>query len=176
MQQYLALTVIAPQSSPVLYELAEICALNNCQITESRFSSSGQNQIMMMYISGSWNNIAKIEGPLLALGTNGNVFIKFNRTEMLGAMPEFLPYIVHITCLSAPQTLSQVLSFFTGNDIKLRELSVNSYLANRTQTCMQTIALTIFLPSDTHLAELRESFILFCDEYNLDAIFEPDRI
>jgi glycine cleavage system transcriptional repressor len=176
MQQYLALTAIAPQNSPVLYHIAEICGQYNCQIVESRFSHSGQHQIMMMYISGSWNNIAKIESPILSLGNQEGMLLKLTRTEIQGAQPTFLPYVVHITATSSSQTLSHVLSFFANNQVNVHDLNVQQYTANRTQAQMQTIAMTVLLPADTHLAELRENFILFCDEYNLDAIFEPDRL
>ncbi|MDO8954959.1 MAG: ACT domain-containing protein [Gammaproteobacteria bacterium] len=175
-QQHLALSVIAPEKTDLLKQIAEICAQYQCQITEARFSANGQNHIIMMYIAGSWNAIAKVESPLLALASQENVFLKLTRTEMQAAQPTLLPYIVHITSVSAPQTLDQLLAFFTSNQIKLNDLAVTQYLANRTQAKMQTIVMTVLIPVETHLADLRESFIIFCDEYNLDAIFEPDRL
>jgi glycine cleavage system transcriptional repressor len=86
-----------------------------------------------------------------------------------------VPYIVHITSVSSPHTLNQLLSFFNAHRIKVNELSISHYLANKTLAKMQTIVMTVLLATDVHLADLRENFIMFCDEYNLDAIFEPDR-
>ncbi|MDF2941029.1 MAG: Glycine cleavage system regulatory protein [Gammaproteobacteria bacterium] len=175
MQQYLALTIIAPQDSGILKQIAEACAQYQCQIMESRLSAAGENQIMMMYISGNWSAIAKLETPLAALGNQPNVHFKMMRTEMQSHHNSLVPYIVHITSVSSPHTLNQLLSFFNANKIKVSELAVTQYFANKTQASMQTIVITVLLSTETHLADLRENFILFCDEYNLDAIFEPDR-
>lgn len=176
MQQYFALSAIAPQNSDILSQIAETCAQYHCQIIESRFTSSGQNQLILMYISGNWSNIAKIENPLSALGASEGVHLKITRTEMQEASPNFLPYIVHITSISKPDSLAHLIGFFYGQAIKIHDISINQYRANKTQAEMQTIVMTVLLPANTHLAEVRENFIVFCDEYNLDAIFEPDRM
>jgi glycine cleavage system transcriptional repressor len=175
MQQYLALTVIAPSDSAILSQIAEICALYQCQVMEARLSAAGQNTVMMMYIAGSWNAIAKLESPLAALGNQTDVHLKLIRTEMQDHQNNLVPYIVHITSVSSPATLNHLIGFFNANQIQVNDLSITQYLANKTQASMQTIVMTVLLSADIHLADLRENFILFCDEYNLDAIFEPDR-
>jgi glycine cleavage system transcriptional repressor len=35
--------------------------------------------------------------------------------------------------------------------------------------------MTVAVPADTHIARLREEFLDFCDEMNLDAVIEPVR-
>lgn len=40
---------------------------------------------------------------------------------------------------------------------------------------MFNLTMTINLPADTHLATLREDFMVFCDDRNLDAMIEPVR-
>ena len=52
-------------------------------------------------------------------------------------------------------------------------LIVMSYSAPHTGTPMISVNLAIGIPANTHIALLREEFLDFCDDLNLDAVMEP---
>ena len=48
-----------------------------------------------------------------------------------------------------------------------------SYSAPHTGTPMFSVNLAIGIPASMHIAMLREEFLDFCDDLNLDAVLEP---
>ncbi|HCP04400.1 MAG TPA: glycine cleavage system protein R, partial [Pseudomonas sp.] len=65
--------------------------------------------------------------------------------------------------------------FFQHLNIDIEELHSFTYLAQHTGTAMLNLTLTIAIPVQTQLSWLREQFLDFCDELNLDAVIEPWR-
>ena len=47
------------------------------------------------------------------------------------------------------------------------------YSAAHTATPMVSVHINIGIPAATHLAALRDEFLDFCDQLNVDAIMEP---
>jgi glycine cleavage system transcriptional repressor len=52
-------------------------------------------------------------------------------------------------------------------------MRTDCYAAPHTGTPMFTVNLIIGVPATEHIARLRDQFLSFCDEFNLDAIMEP---
>ncbi|MEJ2397928.1 MAG: glycine cleavage system protein R, partial [Gammaproteobacteria bacterium] len=48
--------------------------------------------------------------------------------------------------------------------------------AAHTGSPMFTLSMTVEIPAATHISSLREQFMEFCDQLNLDAIMEPVKI
>jgi glycine cleavage system transcriptional repressor len=40
---------------------------------------------------------------------------------------------------------------------------------------MFSLTMSVNIPAATQISDLRERFILFCDDLNLDAIIEPEK-
>jgi glycine cleavage system transcriptional repressor len=64
-------------------------------------------------------------------------------------------------------------SFFASRSINIEDMVTRSYSAPHTGTPMFSVNLAIGIPATTHIAMLREEFLDFCDELNLDAVLEP---
>ena len=64
-------------------------------------------------------------------------------------------------------------NFFSSRSITIEDLVTRSYSAPHTGTPMFSVNIAIGVPANTHIAMLREEFMDFCDELNLDAIMEP---
>mgnify|MGYP001216944544 CR=1 FL=1 len=63
--------------------------------------------------------------------------------------------------------------FFAGRSVEIVEVTTRSYPAAHTGTTMFSVQMFINIPSEIHIAVLREEFMEFCDQLNLDAIMEP---
>ena len=64
-------------------------------------------------------------------------------------------------------------SFFASRNLEIAELNTRRYNAPHTGAAMFAVQMTVNIPGDTHLANLRDEFHEFCEECNLDAIIEP---
>ena len=67
----------------------------------------------------------------------------------------------------------KMVHFFSSRLVTIEEMITRSYQAPHTATPMFAINLTIGVPTNLHIAMLREEFMDFCDELNLDAVMEP---
>jgi glycine cleavage system transcriptional repressor len=64
-------------------------------------------------------------------------------------------------------------NFFSSRSISIEDLVTRSYSAPHTGASMFSVNIVIGVPANTHIAMLRDEFMDFCDELNLDAIMEP---
>ena len=72
-----------------------------------------------------------------------------------------------------PGILVKVVEFFSRHDIRVEQLSSMRYQAMQTGAQMFQAQITIGIPSQIHLATLRDDFLELCDGLNLDAIMDP---
>ena len=57
--------------------------------------------------------------------------------------------------------------------IEIGEVTTRSYPAAHTGTPMFSVQMFVNIPASLHISRLREEFMDFCDQLNLDAIIEP---
>lgn len=175
MQQHLVVTVLGSFKPDLLHHFTQACEQFQCQLVNADSSVLGQELACMFYISGHWGQLAKLENHLNQLKHHHQLSLDFKRTDPKALIAPAIPYLVHISAVDRNEVPALVTGFFTGQKLIISEFSCTRYITSQTQTNMLAISMTVLVPTDTHLAELRESFILFCDEQNLDAMFELDR-
>ena len=56
---------------------------------------------------------------------------------------------------------------------EIGEVTPRSYPAAHTGTPMFSVQMFVNIPASLHISRLREEFMDFCDQLNLDAIIEP---
>ena len=95
------------------------------------------------------------------------------RTEHRTPTGDTLPYAVEVVAVSQPGIVHHLASFFASRSINIEDMVTRSYSAPHTGTPMFSVNLAIGIPANMHIAMLREEFLDFCDELNLDAVLEP---
>ena len=70
---------------------------------------------------------------------------------------------------------TNLASFFAARKIDIAELNTRSYAAAHTGAPMFSVQMTINVPTAIQIAALRDEFMDFCDQLNLDAIIELAR-
>jgi glycine cleavage system transcriptional repressor len=75
--------------------------------------------------------------------------------------------------MDRPGILAKIVEFFDRRAISVEQLSSMRYRAMQTGAAMFQAQITIGIPSQTHIAALRDDFLEFCDGLNLDAIMDP---
>jgi glycine cleavage system transcriptional repressor len=81
--------------------------------------------------------------------------------------------MVEVVALDHPGIVHSLAGFFSQREINIEDLITESYAAPHTGTPMFSVHITIGIPSNLHIAVLRDEFMDFCDSMNLDAILEP---
>lgn len=128
---------------------------------------------MIALISGNWNAVAKIENVLPRLAEKLELTIQSKRTEPRRDVGNLIPYGVEVVSLEHAGIVHDVAKFFADRDINIEDLYTSTYPAPHTGTRMFSLHMTVGIPADTAIANLRGEFMDFCDELNLDAMLAP---
>ena len=106
-------------------------------------------------------------------GSANGVTMQFKRTEPKRMGKELLPYAVDVVGLDQPGIVHNLSGFFATRKVEIGEVSTRSYAAAHTGAQMFSVQMFINVPGGVHIAALREEFMEFCDQLNVDAIMEP---
>ena len=75
--------------------------------------------------------------------------------------------------MDQPGIVHNLAKFFSQRQINIQEMLTSSYAAAHSGTPMFSVHLTVEVPAEIQIAALREEFMDFCDQLNLDAVIEP---
>lgn len=173
MKNLLVITALGQDRPGIVNELSRSVVDSGCNMEDSRMTVLGGEFAVIMLVSGKWNELAKLENSLPALGRRLDLLVSTKRTEPPKAKGNVLPYAVEVVALDHPGIVHQLANFFARREINIRDLATASYAAAHTGTPMFSVHMTVDVPAGTHIATLREEFMDFCDQLNLDAIIEP---
>lgn len=144
------------------------------KIADSHITLWGEQVAAIILLSGSWDAIVKIESLLPRLQTQLGLNFITTRTEVpsTSATVNLLPYIVELVALYHPQIVYEIANFFTNYNVSMTDLSIHRYIAT-TGSQMLSVKLIIYVPTNISIANLRNDFMDFCDDLNLDGIMDP---
>jgi glycine cleavage system transcriptional repressor len=173
MKQFLVVSVLAEDRPGILHDLSRAVRDCGCNVVESRMTLLGGEFSMLLLVSGNWNTVSKLEAALPKLGEKLGLTLSSRRTAEREQRHDLLPYAIDVVCLDQPGIIYNLANFFAERKIGIADLSTRSYPAAQTGAPMFAVQLAVNIPADTHIGTLREEFMDFCDELNLDAIMEP---
>lgn len=172
---YLAVSFLGANKPGMVNEIAYCVAKAKCNIIECRVTALGSGVGAHLLISGRWNQIAKAETGLPKLAHSFGVELIVQRTELVRLDETLLPYAIYVVALDEPGTIHKITDFFDQQAINIIELNTHTYQARYTGSQMMSLNMQISIPADIHIADLRDRFMMFCDDLNLDAIMEPEK-
>lgn len=170
---YLLINAFSTHPNSPLLRIARRINDSGCNLEDARLSTLGQDVIVSARAAGSWDAIAKLEAMLARMERDGDLKLFFSRTEIKTGYSNLLPYIVEVVSADKPGILFQLSEFFDAQGISMESLACTRYQAIQTGAQMFTAQLTVGIPADMHIATLRDDFLEFCDQLNLDAIMDP---
>lgn len=174
--RYLVISALGEDKPGLIHGLSRQILDSGCNVEDSRMTVLGGDFAVLMLISGNWNNIAKLENQLPRLEGSLGMTIHVRRTSKKPPGRNLLPYMVEVVAMDHPGIVHSLADFFSTRQINVQDLVTTSYNAAHTGTPMFTVHMTVGVPADTHIASLREEFMDFCDQLNLDAVIEPVKI
>ncbi len=173
-ENHLVISALGNDRPGIVNELAKVCMEYQCNIVDSRMTVLGGEFAIIMMVSGTWDAVAKLETAVTPLAQRLGLTTIVKQTKPRQAM-QSISYSVNVVALDHPGIVHEIANFFSVRHINIADLETGTYSAPHTGTKMFNINMTISIPAETHLATLREDFMLFCDDRNLDAVIEPIR-
>ncbi len=173
MQKHLVVSTLIENSSEIVRTFSKLPESSGCNIVDSQFKVLGHKLSLMLFLSGSWDAIAKIEAMLAKLEQEHQIKILTERTEVDSLQGDSMPYAVDVVGIDQSGIIFEIANFMSSNQLRIQELSSNTYEASQTAAKMFSLHMMVNIPLDSSIAAIRGDFIDFCDRLNLDAIMEP---
>jgi len=172
MEKLLAITAIGPDRAGLIRDLSQAVSGSGGSIRESRMIALGSEFAVLMLVAGNWHSVNKIRDRLTQLQRDTGLTVTVRDTEPRSLEPS-APYNVDVVALDQEGIVLRLSSFFANRSLEIGEMNTRRYNAPHTGAAMFSVQMTVNLPASVHVATLREEFLDFCDEHNLDAIMEP---
>jgi glycine cleavage system transcriptional repressor len=173
MEQLMVISAVGGDRTGVVHDLTRVILDCGGSIRESRMTALGAEFAMLLLVSGNWHSISRMEQDLARFAETNSLAIQLKRTAPKKFGKELLPYAIDVVCLDQPGIVHNLAGFFAGRSIEIGEVTTRSYPAAHTGTPMFSVQMFINIPAGIHISALREEFMEFCDQLNLDAIMEP---
>jgi len=170
---YLVLSALGEDHPGIVNTLSKAILEHGCNIKDSRMTVLGGEFAAILLVQGKWNTLAKIENALPELERQLGMTIISKRTGERTAAADLLSYAVDVISMDHPGIVNNLAGFFSERGINIEDLTTSIYTAVHTGTPMFTVHMTIGIPTDMHIATLREEFTDYCDGLNLDAVLDP---
>nr|AIA18771.1 ACT domain protein [uncultured bacterium] len=173
--KYLLISLVGSDQADIINNLCQLAAKHHCNILESRIHALGAELCINMLLSGSWSALAKMEASMTSFANRYELQAIVRRTDPRSYPTFYLPYSVYIVTLDSPGIITKITDFFAKEKIPIFALHSTTNLTKYTATPMLTVNMTIHIPADLSISELRDRFMLFCDSQNFDAVMEPEK-
>lgn len=173
---YLVISALGKDRPGILSALSKVIAEQGCNIEDSRMTVLGGEFAAMLLVEGKWNALAKVENALPELEKHAGLTLVVKRTDERETTRALIPYAVDVVSMDHPGIVNSLASFFAERDINIEDMITSSYTASHTGTQMFSLHMTVGIPSNIHIATLRDEFMDYCDDINLDSVLEPLKI
>lgn len=171
-QHYLVISAVSSYRFDLFEIFTKLTKQCGCNVLDSKLTTVGSEYSLLLHVAGTWNTIAKLEASLPLINQQQRDINFYSKRTSPRKKIEALPYQVQVIAQDRPGILYELAQFFSNNGILVERVECESYTA-KNHTQMTQITLVISIPAKQHLATLREQFMLYCDERNLDALIEP---
>ncbi len=174
---YLILSLHGPEKAGLFHALTKLCKTCQCLILESHATQMGDHLGMVLRLSGHWNAMAKFETQFPLFQKKWECQAVSQRIDAIVPNEDrTLAYNMQAISFNTVDVIPELLKFFHQRKIKLLQLNSETYHTSRSSTPLCAITAVALIPHHLNIATLREQFMVHCEEYNLDAILEPQKL
>jgi glycine cleavage system transcriptional repressor len=169
----LAISVLGCKTDNFLAEILSVVSSCQCNVLELRASNLTQMSALFIMIDGNWNHIAKLEAMLDAVAKRLGLLISFLRPETRCDLTQGVPYTLETISLDKKDLLNDVTAFLIDRGIVIEEIIASRHQAAFFNNTVFSCKFTLLVSENVRILSLREEFLDFCDNLNIDAILEP---
>lgn len=173
-ERLIVISAMGTDKPGIINQLAKVCAQHEGNIIDSRMTVLGGEFAVLMMVRCAPEQSEPLQQAIGETATNlGLKSIIKETTER--AVARTVAYSVSVIALDNPGIVRDIASFFSERSINIEDMQTGTYSAPHTGTQMFSIKMVINVPATTQIAKLKDTFIDFCDEKNLDAQIEPTK-
>ncbi len=170
----LTIIAIGPKQDLPLQVIAKFCSQYDCSIANSYMSTMTGLHCLIILASGKWSDIAKLETGLENFRKEKEISLVTRRTENVEPSTDnYLPYTAQLIGVDSIPLIHDTLSFFQAHEIAVEAIRSESVAYNNTPIINLNLAINI--PLTKNIGEIRDEFLVYCDDINIDGNIEPDR-
>lgn len=173
MQQLIVISAVGTDRAGVVDELTHVILDCGGNVEESRMTALGSEFAMVILVSGNWHALNKLEAAIEKLTRDKDLTVSIKKTEERRGTENCMPYVVDVVAIDQPGIVFNLAHFFASRSIEISEVATRRYAAAHTGAPMFSLQMTVNLPSNVHISQVRDEFLEVCDQLNLDAILEP---
>lgn len=175
MGKRLVISALGNDSPGIVNELSKTVLDQGGNISESRMMVLGNEFAMMLLVTGPEECIDNIISKLEETGEKLNLTLIAKETQAQVSTVDRVPYQVNVVSMDHPGIVHNISDFFSSHNLNIEEVETQTYPAAHTGTPMFSLDMIISLPADKSVRALRDEFLVFCDDLNLDASLESKR-
>ena len=175
MNTNLVITALGNDKPGIVNELSKAVLDNGGNITESRMMVLSGEFAIMLLVTGNKDGIANLNSKLDEIGNSLGLTIIAKETKQQESDQKRLPYHVSVVSMDHPGIVHNISDFLSSHNLNIEEIETKTYPAAHTGTPMFSLDMIISIPADSSVRSLRDEFLLFCDDLNLDASLESKR-
>ncbi|MDJ0939972.1 MAG: ACT domain-containing protein [Woeseiaceae bacterium] len=173
MSQLIVLSAIGSDRTGVVQDITKVILGCGGNIEESRMTTLGSEFAVLMLVSGNWHTLNRLERGLEKLEDGDELTFTIRKTGEKKAQEDRMPYAVDVVSLDHEGIVFGLANFFASREIEIADVATRRYAAAHTGSPMFSVQMTVNVPADVNLAQLRDDFADMCDRMNLDAILDP---
>jgi glycine cleavage system transcriptional repressor len=171
---YLIVSVLGPNRPGMMSELSRTYDHYGCDLIHSQMNVLGQDLSAYFFLSGNWGAIAKLEAALPALEQRLSLSIQSRRTQELTPTQPLMTYSLQVIAVDRGGILNELFDLCQKETVFVEESCSYTYL-NSTGTIMFNAQLKVHIPTNVHVATLRDVLMNYCDEHNCEGFLESLR-
>jgi len=175
MTKNLVISALGNDKPGLVNELSKAILENGGNISESRMMVLGGEFAIMLLVTGSQDCINNINSKLEEIGNILGLTIIAKETQPQESKQKRLPYQITVVSMDHPGIVHNITDFLSNRNLNVEEIETKTYPAAHTGTPMFSLEMPISVPADSSVRDLRDEFIIFCDDLNLDASLESKR-
>ena len=175
MTKNLVISALGNDKPGIVNELSKAILDQGGNITESRMTVLGGEFAMMLLVTGTQECIDNIISKLEKTGENLNLTLIAKETQAQESDQKRLPYQITVVSMDHPGIVHDISDFLSSRNLNIEEIETKTYPAAHTGTPMFSLDMIVSVPADSSVRTLRDEFIVFCDDLNLDASLESKR-
>ncbi|WP_111657032.1 glycine cleavage system protein R [Isoalcanivorax indicus] len=175
MDQLIVISALGSDRPGIVRALSGAVLAEQGNILDSRMTVLGGEFAVLMLVSGNEATLARLEEALPPVAGELDLTLTLRRTAPREAPAGARPYQVEVVAMDHPGIVHEIAQFFSARGINISDLSTGTYAAPHTGTRMFSLHLTLSVPVEESVARLRDAFLDFCEERNLDATLQPRR-
>ncbi len=173
MDEHLVISALGSDKPGIISELSRFALEQQCNILDTRMTVLGEAFALLMMVSGNSEAIEQLKQALSGAASDLELTITLQSTQQKQQQEPALPYHVEVVAIDNPGIVHEITGFFSNRKINIEEMNTGTYSAAHTGTLMFSLTVEIKIPGSVNISNLKDDFISFCDERNLDATIEP---